>query len=326
MMSSKSPLKLISAILLLCILTALTSCGQKEVFLSNPNSDGQTKEIYEYIKSLSGSFSLSAQQESTWMGSVDYEIDYLYNVTGKYPAMRGLDYMNDDFAGVNERALGWWQKGGLVTICWHTGDDFTGAWAEAMSGEIADWDRMFTDGTAENKAMLDGMDKAAKALKELENEGVTVIWRPFHEADGGWFWWGKGGAENFKRLWITMYERYTDYWELNNLIWVLGFSHNGEDYKKWYPGDGYCDIVGADSYDLSEIPKLRREVGRVNKGDKPECFHECGENLTAEELAKTDWVWFMTWHSEYLTDYNSAEELAKLYNSERVITLDELKR
>lgn len=325
-MKNRVLLRVISAVLLLCVITAFTSCEQKEAFLSNVNSDTQTKGIYEYIKSLSGNYVLSAQQESTWMGSVDYEVDYLFDVTGKYPAMRGLDYMNDDFEGVNERALAWWEKGGLVTVCWHTGADFTGAWAEAMSGEIADWDRMFTDGTEENKAMLDGMDKAAKALKELENEGVTVIWRPFHEADGGWFWWGKGGPENFKRLWVTMYERYTNYWQLNNLIWVLGLSHNGEDYKHWYVGDEYCDIVGADSYDLVEVPMLKKAVRKINRSGKPECFHECGENLTAEELAETNWVWFMTWHSEYLTDTNQKDELDKLYNSERVITLDEIKR
>lgn len=323
-MTDSSLKSAISVILLLSILTVFCSCGKSESLLSNPNSNETTVKVYEYIKSLEGSYTLSAQQESTWMGSVDYEMDYIFDATGKYPAMRGLDYMNDDFDGVNERAIEWWNKGGLVTVCWHTGANFSGAWAEAMSDEVTDWDRMFTDGTDENKVMLDGMDKAAKALKELKDQGVTVIWRPFHEADGAWFWWGKGGAENFKKLWITMYERYTDYWELDNLIWVLGLSHNGEDYKDWYVGNNYCDIVGADSYDLEEIPVLVKAVDKVNKADKPECFHECGENLTAEELSETSWVWFMTWHSEYLTDTNTKDELNELYNSARVITLDEL--
>ncbi|MGN0522886.1 MAG: glycosyl hydrolase [Eubacterium sp.] len=292
--------------------------------LSNQNADETTKAVYEYIASLQNKKVLSAQQESTWMGSDDYEMEYIYDCSGKYPAMRGLDYMNDDFEGVNRRAKEWWEKGGLVTICWHTGSDFSGAWEEAMNDEVADWDAMLTDGTAENKAMLEGMDKAAMALSELQEAGVTVIWRPFHEFDGQWFWWGKGGSESFIKLWQTMYDRYTNYWHLNNLIWVLGYSHNGEDYKKWYPGDEYCDIIGADSYDGGSQPKLFKKVKRINKANKPMCFHECGANPTAEELKETPWVWFMTWHTEYLTDYNDKNAINELYNSDYVITLDEL--
>ena len=303
---------------------ALLSQNDTSPTLSNPNSNETTKNIYSYLCSLSGESVLTAQQESTWMGSPEYEMDYIFDASGKYPAMRGLDYMNDDFDGVNERAAGWWSKGGLVTICWHTGSDFSGAWNEAMNDEITDWDAVLTDGTPENEQILNGMDKAAKALLELQNEGVTVIWRPFHEFDGGWFWWGKGGAENFVKLWRLMYDRYTNYWKLDNLIWVLGYSHNGKDYSDWYPGDDYCDILGADSYDGGAQPKLYRKVNAVNKSDKPLCFHECGANPTEQELLKTKWIWFMTWHTEYLTDNNGMEEINALYNGDYVITLDEL--
>ena len=67
---------------------------------------------------------LSCQQESTWMGSPDYEMDYIEQTTGKLPAMRGLDFMNADFQGVVERSKAWHERGGLVTICWHTGDNY----------------------------------------------------------------------------------------------------------------------------------------------------------------------------------------------------------
>lgn len=258
------------------------------------------------------------------MDSPEFEMEYIFNATGKYPAIRGLDYMNDDFQGVNQRALDWWNKGGLVTICWHTGCDFSGAWKEAMDSEITDWDKALTEGTAEYKKLISGMDKAAKALSELRDEGVTVIWRPFHEADGGWFWWGKGGSDNFVKLWRIMYTRYTEDFGLDNLIWVQGFSHNGEKIKDWYVGDGYCDIIGADSYDGGAQPKLYKAVSKINKGNKPICFHECGENPSEEKLKETPWLWFMTWHTEYLTENNPRSALKSLYNDEYVITLDEL--
>lgn len=77
--------------------------------LSNPNADDTTKAVYTYLCSLNGKHTLSAQQESTWMGSADYEMDYILEKTGKLPAIRGLDYMHDDFDGANERAAQWWE-------------------------------------------------------------------------------------------------------------------------------------------------------------------------------------------------------------------------
>lgn len=292
--------------------------------LSNPNANVTTQKIYDYICELSGKGVMAAQQESTWMGSDNYEFEYIFDKTGKYPAMRGLDYMNDDFKGVNERAIKWWNQGGLVTICWHCGSDFSGSWSECMNTTVPDWKATLTEGTPENEAFLAGMDKAAKALLELQDAGVTVIWRPFHEFDGKWFWWGKAGAKAFTQLWQMMYDRYTNYWGLNNLIWVLGYSGGGKTYPLWYPGDEYCDILGADSYDGGAQNGAYVKLTKIGVEGKPYCFHECGTNPTAEELKTTPWTWFMTWHTEHITDQNDPAALNELYNDDYVITLDEL--
>ena len=319
-MKNKGFLKLLSLATVILLLSSCIHGNGRELSFSGANE--ATVKVYEYLCSVEGNYCLSAQQESTWMGSAEYEMDYIFASSGKYPAIRGLDYMNDDFDGVNERAVEWWEKGGLVTICWHCGSDFSGAWDEAMNTEL-DWEKALTEGTEEYEKLISGMDKAAKALAELRKKGVTVIWRPFHEADGGWFWWGKGGSKSFVRLWRIMYDRYTSYWHLDNLIWVEGFSHNGEKIGKWYVGDNYCDIVGADSYDGGVQPGLYETVRKL-RNNKPICFHECGDNPTAEQLKETKWLWFMTWHTEYLTGNNTAQELKELYNSEYIITLDEL--
>lgn len=294
-----------------------------EYTLSNPNANETTKAVYQYISSLAGNHTLSAQQESTWMGSVDYEMDYIKKHTGKLPAIRGLDYMHDDFAGVNSRAVKWWNEGGLVTICWHTGADFTGEWKHCMETSISDWNAVLTEGTSEYDAFVAGMDKAAKALLELQEQGVTVLWRPFHEFDGKWFWWGKGGPESFVKLWRLMYTRFTEHWGLNNLIWVLGFSHLHHGYNGWYPGDEYVDIIGSDSYEGGVQNKLYKSLTKITQS-KPFAFHECGTNPTAEELATTPWAWFMTWHTNYITEENKTDALNALYNSDYVITKDEL--
>ncbi len=294
--------------------------------LSNPDATKEAQALYEYICKTYKNGIISGQQESTWMGSEQYEFDYIYEHTGKYPAIRGLDYMNDDFTGVNRRAIDWHERGGIVTICWHCGSDFSGSWSESMNTTISDWSKALTEGTPEYEKLIEGMDKAAMALKELQDENIPVLWRPFHELDGGWFWWGKGGAENFKQLWILMYERYTNYWELDNLIWVLGYSGNGSGYDKWYPGDEYVDIVGADSYNDGANGRLYNQVTKVVGDEMPICFHECGRIPTVEQLEKADakWVWFMTWHTDHITGSNDLEDLYAIYNDDYVITLDEL--
>lgn len=293
--------------------------------LSNPEAADEAKELYGYICGTYKNAVISGQQESTWMGSEQYEFDYIYEKTGKYPAIRGLDYMNDDFEGVNRRAQEWHERGGIVTICWHCGSDFSGSWAESQS-TVLDWENALTEGTPEYEKLIAGMDKGAKALKELCDKDIPVLWRPFHEFDGAWFWWGKGGADNFVKLWQIMYDRYTNHWGLDNLIWVLGYSGNGRGYDKWYPGDAYVDIAGADSYNDGANGKLFSKVEDVVGNDMPIAFHECGRIPTPEQLhkASADWVWFMTWHTEYITDHNDTDDLKEIYNDEYVITLDEL--
>ena len=323
---NKKLFRIISLVLIILMLFTGCSFQKEKPSLSNPNASAEAKKLYDLLYYPNEEFgvALSAQQESTWMGSEDYEFSYIYERTGKTPVIRGFDYMNDDFDGVNKRAIKWHGNGGFVTICWHCGSDFSGEWKDAMEDEVADWERMLTEGTKEYKAMLKGMDKAAKALKKLSDKNIPVLWRPFHELDGDWFWWGKGGSENFRKLWQIMYDRYTNHWKLNNLIWVLGYSHKMIKMEDWYPGDEYCDIIGADTYDIAIGTTLYRKVSGITKAPKPLCLHECGQNPAVSDFKKAPWSYFMTWHTEYLTDKNTNEALRELYNSDVVITLDEL--
>lgn len=320
--------KATAALLTAAIALTFTSCSQteEEVYnypMSNENVTEATQKVYNYICETYGSAIISGQQESTWMGSPDYEMDYIYEKTGKFPAIRGLDYINNDFDGVNERAVEWWEKGGLVSICWHWGTPPDGVGYESSKGTI-DLDEALTEGTDLYNGMIEQMDRAAEALLELQEAGVVVIWRPFHEFDGEWFWWGKGGSENFKKLWQLMYDRYTNYFGLNNLIWVLGYSHRLQ--PDWAPDSSFYDIGGGDCYDGgTQSGRYQRLIAYLGE-DIPLAYHECGAIPDPDELVaeNTDWVWFLTWHTSYITDENSAEFIDKVYNHDYVITLDEL--
>ena len=324
--------KTAAGFLVLILLILLASCGRntaeeaqvprkgpEEYTLSNAASSEKTQQVFGYLCSQYGKKLLSCQMESTWMNSPEYEMDYLLEKTGKLPAMRGLDFMNNDFEGVVRRAMEWDERGGLVTICWHTGVSGSG-YRESLD-EKPDFGKLLTEGSDEYKVMTASWDRAARALQELRDADIPVLWRPFHEFDGQWFWWGKGGKENFIRLWKLMYDKFTGEYGLNNLIWVLGYS--GEVRSGWYPGDDCVDIIGSDTYDNSTNIKAWKKLLKV--ADKPMAFHECGKVPAVEQFEKDGdfWSWFMIWHTDYLTG-NDPETLKAVYNSEKVITLDEL--
>ena len=80
-------------------------------------------------------------------------------------------------------------------------------------------------------------------IKEFCEKKIPIIWRPFHEADGTWFWWGAKGCKVAKELYLYMFHRYTEVHNLNNLIWVWNSSD-----KENYVGDDYCDVISVDYY------------------------------------------------------------------------------
>lgn len=283
--------------------------------------NGITKQVFLWLKKNYGKKMLTGQQETPCRGRHEEETEYVKQITGHYPALRGLDYIHDDFEGVNQRALDWWRQGGLVTICWHCG--VNGGGYQDSQKEEPDFERLLTPGTPEQTKMLESWDRAANALLLLQKEGVPVLWRPFHEFDGGWFWWGKGGAKAFKTLWRMMYKRFTEKFGLRNLIWVLGYSHIMK--TGWNPGGKYWDITGSDVYDGTTHKKAWRKFWLQRLKGRMLAFHECG-NLPKPEDFRRDrclWMWFMVWHSNFIRE-NDRENLIAVYTHPDMITREML--
>ncbi|MBE6854553.1 MAG: mannan endo-1,4-beta-mannosidase A and B [Ruminococcus sp.] len=292
--------------------------------LTNPNATKEAKRLFAFIASLRGKRILTGQQECGRHGDFDDEMRYIQSVTDSLPAIRGLDFIHDDYDGTVQRSKEWAAKGGIVSICWHWGAPPDGFGYPDSQKEI-DMEASLTEGTDLHNAILRHMDRAAAALKELQEANIPVLWRPFHEFDGQWFWWGKGGAEPFIRLWRMMYDRYTNLHKLNNLIWVLGYS--GELKDGWYPGDAYCDIVGTDDYSVgTNIKKYSWLYERF--GDrKPIPYHECGPIPDPDDLIRdgAHWLWFLTWHTIHIKEQNTPEHLRHVYSHPYTITLEELR-
>ncbi|PMQ01049.1 MAG: hypothetical protein CBR30_07950 [Dictyoglomus sp. NZ13-RE01] len=154
-----------------------------------------------------------------------------------------------------------------------------------------------------------------------------MLWRPLHEAEGRWFWWGAKGPESFKKLYYLLYELLTYHYKLNNLIWVW----NAID-PDWLVEEEFFDIVGVDFYapagDFGPLKFKYDQALELAKGEKPVALTENGPIPDPDLLFDSEsyFLWFMPWWGKFVFDgiINPKEHLIKIYNSERVITLEKI--
>ena len=316
--------------------------------LVNENADENARRLFSYLCDQYGNKILSGQYCDT--GFTGWEnLKIAENNGGKYPAILGVDLGYYSQTGVDhnatiqstEQAITCWEKGGIVTMCWHwlaPEKYITGTWYSAFRPEEV---RMNLTAimNGEDPEGLELIKKdignIAFQLQRLQEAGVPVLWRPLHEASGGWFWWGAEGPDTYKKLYCLLYDMLTNEYGLNNLIWVW----NGQS-ADWYPGDAYVDIVGVDIYAgeheySSQIDQFLTTL-RSAGSKKMVVLSENG-TMFDPDLAVRDramWGFFCTWSGEFVMNdglvkkyseqYTDKDMLKKVYNSEYVITRDEL--
>jgi hypothetical protein len=169
----------------------------------------------------------------------------------------------------------------------------------------------------------------AGELEFLRDVHVPVLWRPLHEANGRWFWWGMGGSEPFKKLWRMMFENFTAKHHLDNLLWV--FSPGAEtDLADWYPGDAFVDIIGQDHYPMdgnhNPAKDVFDELTQMTRGQKLIALGENGPipDPALAQRAHADWLFFSTWSGSILFDKTTPEQLREYYQNPYVLTLADL--
>lgn len=314
----KTNLLFVAILAIACLLPTTASAKTK---LCNPKASKEAKALYKKLQRIQKDGKmLSGQMWAPW--GID-EIEKVKEITGKYPAVRGHDLIHDRS---NQREVelmtDWHRRGGIVTLMWHWGAPTKGEGYEQSKMTI-DVAKCFVDGTAENKAMWDDLKRVADWLTILRDEKVPVLWRPMHEFDGKWFWYGKGGGKNFVRLWETMYNYFTQERKLNNLIWVL--PHSGNIDTTYMVSQKLFDIAGPDTYSEKAQQGLYYKTEEMYGKGRMIPLHECGTLPDPEECKKnnTRWIWWMLWHTGHLTDHNK-EELIRIYNHPDVLTLEEI--
>lgn len=318
--------------------------------LVNRNATANAKKLYSFLKDSYGKYVITGQQCDGGINGNEFKA--IKNLTGDYPALLGLDLMDytpsrtafGASSSAVEKAIEFANKGGIVTLCWHwnapteylysTANNSDGWWGgfytKSSKFDIA---KVMNGQDAKGKKLLDrDIKEIAKQLKRLEKAGVPVIWRPLHEASGGWFWWGAQGPDAYKKLWKYLYNELTNTYGCSNLIWV----YNGQS-ADWYPGDEYVDIVGEDIYPGNHIydPQVSRFKQAINYGSKTKitaltengCIFDIDSAVSINAL----WCWFMTWGNEFTVNgsnysekYTEKSVIKKMYASKYSLTLGSL--
>lgn len=296
--------------------------------LVTPEPTEEAKRLYQFLYDNYNKKIISGVSEIT-------EADWLKTNTGKSPALVGLDFLfcgrnynwYDDNTPFNQ-GKAWSAKNGIVNFHWHWRDPSRLTEEFYTKSTNFDITKIFDETSAEYKAMIKDIDYVSGQLKRFQDLKIPVIWRPLHEAAGGWFWWGAKGAAPCKKLWQVMFDRMVNVNGLHNLIWVWTREPNDD---AWYPGDEYVDIVGRDIYrdgdHSSQILEFNDMTSRYG-GKKMVTISESGSFPDVENLIKDEagWSWFMPWNGKYTRDsnYNSLDLWKKMFASDYVITLDEM--
>lgn len=309
----------------------------------NPNAQPEVQRVLDYLEENRGNRLILGQHTQTMEQT---ELEHIRRITGKLPALCGFELLGyspnirpEDSGeecmtevvnarGTLRKAWEWARLDGLITFTWHWFSPLGGR-DKSFYSENTDFSasRAAQSGTPENAAFLNDLDYMAGLLRSFSDEHIPILWRPFHEAEGNWFWWGREGAEPCKKLYRLMFERFTERHRLDNLIWVQN-SPKVEN----YPGDDVVDIISRDLYPPAhEHTYLAREYAEISGSISTEKLAAVAEIGTIPDVPaliehRVPWSWFMTWSGSFTTSENftSYDELRRAYSCENAVTLDKL--
>lgn len=304
--------------------------------LVHPNPSPQSIKLYNFLKNNFGKKTISGAMANYNTGLE--EAIWIHEKTGKWTALACFDFIDynrswdwTDYKAIVNNAKLCWNNNGIVSIMWHWRDPLKVNDQFYTENTTFDVSKINDSSSQEYKAMINDIDIMASYLKQLQNLNIPVLWRPLHEATGGWFWWGAKGAQPCKALWIVMYDRLVNHHGLNNLIWVWT-SDAADDASEWYPGDQYVDIIGMDIYPgenqhTSQYIAFNR-MKELYRGRKIIALSECGSIPDIDRMFEygDTWSWFMPWNGPITRsdEHNGEVYLNEVLKNNKVITRDQM--
>ncbi len=332
--------KILNFFSVLLITTICLAQDKPKIHPVTPNASSEAIKLLEYLYDISGIKTLTGQHDQPLFGSAYYQL--VYESTGKHPAVKGMDFGFSEpntLDGINFRqdivdeAIAYNKEGAIITLMWHAvppTHDEPVVFKKHIQGELSDedWIELLTPDSKLNHRWQSQVDVIAFFLKQIRDANVPVLWRPYHEMNGGWFWWGKQRInDRYKKLYRMLFERLVYYHNLNNLLWVFnGNEIRGnyiDPYEYYYPGHDFVDILATDVYSGAYPKKDYDDLLKLAEG-RPIALGEVGKMPTPEILTQQpDWIWFMTW-VDFVFNENTREELKAIYQAESTLSRGEV--
>lgn len=313
--------------------------------LSDPLATPAAKALMRTLAQTYGTKTLSGQVNAD-------DTAYVQSTTGKTPAIMAGDFMDyspsrlaygADPKNESERVIQAAKAGQVVSMLWHWNApsgllNTMGTDAQGKPNNLMWYKGFYTDATtfdvqkaladpnsADYKLLLRDMDAIAAQLQKFSDANVPVLWRPLHEGEGGWFWWGAKGPDAYKKLWRLLHDRLTNVHHLHNLIWVYSSGVKPE----WYPGDDVVDIVGIDEYpsDVSDpLSTVWDTLHGQYAGRKMLALTEFGgvPDIAKMQRYGVFWAYFASWGGDLGPHKVSPAELKRLYHEPVVVNQDDL--
>ena len=300
--------------------------------LVTPNPSAEAARLMSQLVDNYGHKTLAAQEE---FDLANDEVTFIGRLTGHLPAIKSFDLgfyspVSTWQDGVPDRIMEWGVSAkGIISLSWHWLAPSGGVSFET-SKTTFDVSKAVRPGTKEYNLVVRDIDAISVLLEKFRDARLPILWRPLHEANGGWFWWGAHGSAPFKKLYRMMFERMTKVHHLNNLIWV--WSTAVPLSIEWYPGDHYVDIVGADMYnragDHSPNAQLFHDMNSKFDGRKMLAYSESGSLPDPRRMfaEHAPWAWVNNWGGAFATGGadNSLDVIRQFYADSHVVTLDRL--
>jgi mannan endo-1,4-beta-mannosidase len=314
--------------------------------LVNPNASPEARALMRFLAGEYGRRVLSGQYGLS-------DSVFVHEKTGEWPAILGGDFIDyspsrsefgADPKNHTEEMIEAARRGHIITMSWHWNapKDLFNDEIVDEHGQVIDrrWYHGFytyathfdvaaamADPNSEGyRLLVRDIDVIAEELKKFHRARVPVLWRPLHEAEGGWFWWGAKGPEPCIKLWRLMYERMTHHHGLNNLIWVWNSQS-----QEWYPGDNVVDIMSIDVYPTDRTDTLSAAwddlLSRFN-GHKLLAIAEFPGPMDVERMKRfgVRWAYFVSWTEQLGPKGSPAELVERTYKSPYTVNRRHLPR
>jgi mannan endo-1,4-beta-mannosidase len=286
-----------------------------------PNASPEVRALLQVLHDISGQYTLTGQHN--FPNTTDRNSEFAAKYLGKTPAIFASDWGfaaagdTDSYLArpdIVQAAVRQYRRGALVDLCWHAvppGADEPVTFRPlpgsdpkklaSVQGKLTDeqFKDVLTPGTALYQRWCAQVDEIAVFLKQLQDAHVPVLWRPYHEMNGDWFWWGgRTGEYSTIALYRQLFDRLVNHHHLNNLIWVWSMDriNNPEmEHAKYFPGINYVDVLALDVYGSDFAQSYYDSLVSLSHG-KPLALDEVGNPPTPEILQKQPrWVYYGIW-------------------------------